>query len=65
MYIPKKGSRSDFKVEMYSWFIQRRGGMIASPFSVRKQYFFTLKTLLAPAPNAPLDVEIGLHCPYM
>ena len=29
-------------------------------FSVRKQYFFTLKTLLAP-PNAPLDVEIGLH----
>ena len=31
-------------------------------FSVRKQYFFTLKTLLAP-PNAPLDVEIGLHRP--
>jgi hypothetical protein len=31
-------------------------------FSVRKQYFFTLKTLLAP-PNAPLDVEIGLRRP--
>ena len=31
-------------------------------FSVRKQYLFTLKTLLAP-PNAPLDVEIGLHRP--
>ena len=31
-------------------------------FSVRKQYFFPLKTLLAP-PNAPLDVEIGLHRP--
>jgi hypothetical protein len=31
-------------------------------FSVRKQYFFTLKTLLAP-PNAPFDVEIGLHHP--
>ena len=58
----KRGSRSDFKAEMYSWFIQRRGGTIASPFSVRKQYFFTLKTLFAP-PNAPLDVEIGLHRP--
>ena len=31
-------------------------------FSVRKQYFFILKTLLAP-PNAPFDVEIGLHRP--
>jgi hypothetical protein len=31
-------------------------------FSVRKQYVFALKTLLAP-PNAPLDVEIGLHRP--
>jgi hypothetical protein len=31
-------------------------------FSVRKQYFFTLKTLLAPL-NAPFDDEIGLHRP--
>ena len=31
-------------------------------FYVRKQYFFTLKTLLVP-PNAPLDVEIVLHRP--
>ena len=30
--IPKRGRRSDFKAEMYSWFIQRRGGTIASPF---------------------------------
>jgi hypothetical protein len=33
-------------------------------FSVRKQYFFTLKTLLAPH-NALLDVEIGLHRPLL
>jgi hypothetical protein len=25
----KRGSRSDFKAEMYSWFIQRRGDTIA------------------------------------
>ena len=31
-------------------------------FPVRKQYFFILKTLLAP-PSAPLDVEIGLQRP--
>jgi hypothetical protein len=55
--IPKRGSRSDFKAEMYSWFIQRRGGTFASFLSIRKHYFFTLKTLLAP-PNAPFDVEI-------
>jgi hypothetical protein len=30
--IPKRGRRSDFKAEIYSWFIQRRGGTIASPF---------------------------------
>jgi hypothetical protein len=30
-------------------------------FSVRKQYFFILKTLAHP--NAPFDVEIGLHRP--
>jgi hypothetical protein len=36
--------------------------MIASPFSVRT-VFFTLETLLAKAPNAPLDVKIGLHRP--
>ena len=58
----ERGSRLDFKAEIYSWFIQRRVGTIASPLSVRKQYFFTLKTLLAP-PNAHLDVEIRLHRP--
>ena len=58
----KRGSRSDLKAEMYSWFIQRRGGTIVFPFSVRKQYLFTLKTLLASS-SAPLEVEIGLHRP--
>ena len=33
-------------------------------FSVRKQYVFALKTLLAP-PNAPFDVEIDLHRPLL
>ena len=31
-YTKKRGSRSDFNAEMYSWFIQRRGGTIASLF---------------------------------
>jgi hypothetical protein len=33
-------------------------------FSVRKQYVFALKTLLAPT-NAPFDVEIDLHRPQL
>ena len=36
-------------------------GTIAPICSVKMLFFFTLKILLAP-PNAPLDVEIGLHC---
>jgi hypothetical protein len=54
----KRCRRSEFEAEMYSWFIQRRGETIAYPFSVRKQYVFALKTLLA-----PFDVEIDLHRP--
>ena len=34
------------------------------PLFCQNKYFFTLKTLLAP-PNAPLDVEIVLHRPYL
>jgi hypothetical protein len=41
MYTKKRGSRSEFKAEMYSWLIQRRGGTIASLFYCRKTIFLS------------------------
>ena len=52
--IPKRRRRSDFKAEMYSWFIQRRGGTIASLFFLSEN---------SHSPKAPRDIEIGLHRP--
>jgi hypothetical protein len=53
-FVPKRRRRSDFKAEMYSWFIHRRGGTIASPFFLSEN---------SHSPKAPRDIEIGLHRP--
>jgi hypothetical protein len=44
--IPKRRRRSDFKAEMYSWFIHRRGGTIASPFFLSEKKGMQLYTLI-------------------
>ena len=44
----KRGSRSDFKAEMYFWLIQRRGGTIASLFFSQKTIFLYFENIISP-----------------
>jgi hypothetical protein len=44
-----RGSRSDFKTEMYYWFIQRRGGTIASLFFCQKTVFLYFGNIISPS----------------
>ena len=74
--IPKRGSRSDFKVEMYSWFIQRRGGTIASPFCQRTIFLY-FENIISPSQHTsqcrnwvslPLAAKISCsltHCTFV
>jgi hypothetical protein len=43
----KTGSHSNLKAEMYSWFIQRRGGTIASPFFCQKTIFLYFENIIS------------------
>ena len=45
----KRGSCSDFKAEMYSWFTQRRDGTIASPFFCQKTVFLSFENIISPS----------------
>jgi hypothetical protein len=47
--IPKRGRRSDFKAEMYSWFVQRRGGTIASLFFCQKTVILYFENTIGPS----------------
>ena len=47
--IPKRGRRSDFKAEMYSWFVQRRGGTIASFFFCQKTVILYFENIIGPS----------------
>jgi hypothetical protein len=47
--IPKTGRRSNFKPEMYSRFIQRRGGTIVSLFFCQKTVIIFLENIISPS----------------
>ena len=49
MYTKKRGRRSDFKAEMHSWLIQRRGGTITSPFFCQKTLILCFENIISPS----------------
>ena len=43
----KRGSHSDLKADIYSWFIQRKGGTIASPLFCQKTVFHYFENIIS------------------
>jgi hypothetical protein len=54
---------SDFKVEIYSWFIQRRGGTIASLFFCQKTVFLYFENIICPSQKHLSMSKLGYIAP--